>query len=300
MYPHIRDINLHAVNIIYLCIWLSREHILYLCEDCIHIGTWSKIYAVLCDKILRKSLAQLTNLHTLMSKRREEEGNTYKCITTIVALWIDYSTITFTTYNSAYFTHLCGHIHLTYGSSAINTTMLLRNITKGTCRTQIAYSSTRCMLKNIIGNAYKGIFLAEHLTILTDESKTVNIWVNNDSEVISALCELIHDTCEILLKRLWIMCKVTVRLAIQELILHSKLIKELWKDDTTDRVDRVNNNAETSILDCLYISKLKVEDCLYMTVIKVLLRILTHMVNISILKCFSLSNSKNLVAIILC
>ena len=178
--------------------------------------------------------------------------------------------------------------------------MLLSYITKSTSRTEVAYGSTRCMLKNIVSNAYKCIFLAEHLAILTDECKTVNIWVNNDTEVIAALCKLIHNACEILLKWLWIMCEVTVRLAIQELILNTELIKELWKDDTTNRIDRINNNTETCLLDCLKICKLKVENSLYMTVVKVLFCIFTHVVNISILKCLCLSNSKNLIAVILC
>ena len=217
-----------------------------------------------------------------------------------MTLWVDNSTIAFTTNYSTNLTHLGSYVNLSYGSSAINTTMFLRYITKSTCRTEVTYGSTRCMLKNIVGNAYKCIFLAEHLTILTDECKTVNIWINNDTEVIATLCKLIHNACEILLKWLWIMREVTVRLTIQELILHSKLVKEFWKNDTANRVDRVNNNAETSLLDCLKICQLKVEHSLYMTVVKVLFRIFTHVVNISILECLSLSNSKNLVAIILC
>ena len=69
MYPHIREINLNAVNIINLSIWLSRIHILHLSKDCIHIGTWGKVYAVLCNEILRISLTELTNFHALMSER---------------------------------------------------------------------------------------------------------------------------------------------------------------------------------------------------------------------------------------
>ena len=217
-----------------------------------------------------------------------------------MALWIDYSTISFTTDHSTYLTHLCSYINLTYRSSTINATMLLGYITKGTCRTEVAYSCTRGMLKNIVGNAYKGIFLTEHLTILTDECKTVNVRINHDTEIISALCQFTHNTCEILLKRLWIMCKVTISLSIKELIFHTKLVKELWKDNTANRIDRINNYTESCLLYCLNICKLEIEHSLNMTVVKVFFCIFTHVVNISILKCLCLSNSKNLISVILC
>ena len=69
-----------------------------------------------------------------MSQTTQEEGDTNEGITTVMALWIDNSTIAFTTDDSVNILHLGSNIHLAYGRSTIRTTMLLGYITEGTGR----------------------------------------------------------------------------------------------------------------------------------------------------------------------
>ena len=91
------------------------------------------------------------------------------------------------------------NIHLTYCSSCIFATMLLRYIAKRTSRRKVANCIARSFAQHIICNAYQGIFLAKHLAILTDESQSVNIWIHNDTHIVSTLLQFIHDTTKVLL-----------------------------------------------------------------------------------------------------
>ena len=134
-----------------------------------------------------------------MSQTTQEKSNTNKGITTIVTLWIDNTSIAFATNYSVDILHLGSNIHLTYCSSCIFATMLLRYIAKRTSRRKVANRVTRSFAQYIICNAYQCIFLAKHLAILTDESQSVNVRIHNDTHIVSTLLQFIHDTTKVLL-----------------------------------------------------------------------------------------------------
>ena len=188
-----------------------------------------------------------------MCQTAQEQGDTYQGITTIVALWIDDSTIALATDDSMNILHLGGHVDLTYRSSSIDTAMLLGHVTERTGRRQVAYGVARSLAEHIVGNAYQGIFLAKHLAVLADERQAIDIRIDYDTHVITTLLQLIHDTTQVLLQWLWVVSEVTIRLTIEELVLYAERIEQLRKDDTTHRVDRIHAHLEVSILDSLHI-----------------------------------------------
>ena len=115
MNPLVREIELDAIDICYGDILLLTIHLLNLHEDSIYIGRWSQVDAVLGDEIVREAGTELAHLAALVSQTAQEEGDTNEGITTVMALWIDNSTIAFTTDNSVNILHLGSYIHLAYG-----------------------------------------------------------------------------------------------------------------------------------------------------------------------------------------
>ena len=132
MNPSIREVELNAINISYLYILLLSVKFFHTHKDCINICIRSKVDTILCYEILWEGLAKFACLQSLLCQRTKEERNTNKGITTIMAFWIDNTTITFTTNNSTDFLHLCGNIHLTNSRSIILTAMLLCHVTQST------------------------------------------------------------------------------------------------------------------------------------------------------------------------
>jgi tartrate/fumarate subfamily iron-sulfur-dependent hydro-lyase beta chain len=94
--PLVREIELDAIDICYGDILLLTIHLLNLHEDSIYIGRWSQVDAVLGDEIVREAGTEFAHLAALVSQTAQEEGDTNEGITTIMALWIDNSTISFT------------------------------------------------------------------------------------------------------------------------------------------------------------------------------------------------------------
>ena len=129
MYPLVREVKLHAIDIRYLDILLLTIHFLHLHQDGIHIGRRCQVDTILGNEVVREGCTKLAHLATLMCQTAQEQGDTYQGITTIVALWIDDSTIALATDDSMNILHLGGHVDLTYRSSSIDTAMLLGHVT---------------------------------------------------------------------------------------------------------------------------------------------------------------------------
>ena len=132
--PLVWEIELDAIDICYVDILLLTIHLLYLDENCIYIGRWSEVNAVLGDEIVREAGTEFAHLAAFVSQTAQEEGDTNEGITTIMALWIDDSTIAFTTDDCVNILHLGSNIHLAYSSCGVLATMLLGNIAEGTGR----------------------------------------------------------------------------------------------------------------------------------------------------------------------
>ena len=57
------------------------------------------------------------------------------------------------------------------------------NVAQCARRGHIAYRVTRRMTQNIIRHADQGVFLAEHITVLTDDSETIYIGVHHKTNI---------------------------------------------------------------------------------------------------------------------
>ena len=95
VYPLIREVKFHTINICDGNALLLAIHLLYLYENGIHISRWSQVDAVLGNEIIRERSTKLAYLAALMCQTAQEKSDTYEGITTIVALWIDDSTFAF-------------------------------------------------------------------------------------------------------------------------------------------------------------------------------------------------------------
>ena len=113
------------------------------------------------------------------------------------------------------------------------------------------------MTQYIVGYRNECVLLAEHLTILADKCKTVDIGVNYDTKIESTLLHLIHDTLQILLQRLWVVSEVACALAVEYLVVYAKCLEQVGQDNATNRIDGVNANAELARLDGIDIYKLE-------------------------------------------
>src|SRR5574344_1595073 len=130
MYPFVWEIYLNTIYIINLLIFVDLLHFK---KYSIYICFRGKVNSILSYCILRIPLLKFAHLFTLMSKMAQEESYTYQCITSVMRLWIDDTTITFTTNNSICLLHLCDYVHLTYSSSIILHTIFACYITKCSC-----------------------------------------------------------------------------------------------------------------------------------------------------------------------
>ena len=131
-----------------------------------------------------------------------------------MALWIDYATIALAAYYGTNLFHLGGNIDLANSRGRIGSCMFFRHITQGTCRAEVRDGIAWGMRENIVGNTDESILFSKHPAILTDKRQTVNIRVNNDTKVVTALCHLVHNAGEVLLQWLRIVGKVTISLSI--------------------------------------------------------------------------------------
>ena len=74
------------------------------------------------------------------------------------------------------------------------------------------------MSEYVVGNADQRVFLAEHPAILTDKGQTVDIGVDDDTQVEASLAHTLHDTLQVLLQRFGVMGELTGTFAIENFV----------------------------------------------------------------------------------
>ena len=163
----------------------------------------------------------------------EEESDTNESIASVVSSRIDYSSVAFATNNGVCILHLSNDIDFAHGCSIVLLAVLGCHVAKGACRTKVAHRIAWSVLQYIVGHSNKRVLLAVHSAIFADESKTVNVRVDNERYVVLTLCHKRHDVAEVLLKRFWIVLEIACRFCKKRSDgLHAKLLKQLWQDDT--------------------------------------------------------------------
>ena len=128
VYPTVREVNLHTVDVVDLSSGVFGKHLLHLDKDGIDIGLRGQVDAVFGNLVVGELATQFADLAVLLGQRGQEEGDTYQGVTTVMAFRIDDTTITLTTDDSTDFFHLRGHVDLSDGGSGIVSAMLFGDV----------------------------------------------------------------------------------------------------------------------------------------------------------------------------
>ena len=298
MHPLVGEVNLHAVNIIDFFILID---FLYFCENSINVCLRCQIYAVLRHEISRISGTQLAYLLTLMRQMAQEKRDTHQSITSVVAGRIDHSAIAFATDDGAHFFHLGGYIHFAYGRSIIFPAVFAGHITQCTSGTQIGNRIARSVLQHIVGYGDQRIFFAIHLAVFANHGQTIHIRINDKSYIGFTAFHQLHNVAQVLLQRFGIMLEVTGGLAVEFLhMLHSKLLQQLRKNDSSDRIDTVNGYAETGFPDGFHIHQVECQHTVDMfLIIRQVFAIRAEFIHFGKVKGFGLSDTEHLIPFLL-
>ncbi len=143
-----------------------------------------------------------------------------------MALRIDDAAIAFAANHSTYLFHLRGDVDLTHSCCHVLAAVLHGDIAQGAGATQVGYGVTLSMAQYIVGHADKGVLFTEHHAILADESQTVDIRIDHDTEIEVAALHAIHDAMQVLLQGLGVVGKIACTLAVENLVVDTQLLEQ--------------------------------------------------------------------------
>ena len=214
---------------------------------------------------------------------------------------IDYSAIAFAADNGTRFLHLGNNIHLTHGSGVVLTAILAGNIAQSTGTAEVADGIAGCMLKNVIGNGYQGVFLAIHSAVLAEKRQTVHVGIDDKADIMTALLHQCLYVGKILLQRFGIVLEIAGRFGKETCYgLNTQLLEQLGQNNTAYAVYTIKGYTEISLTDSLYINKVKAQNHIYMfLVVTVIFAIAAQMVHIGIFEIFCLGNTQHFVTLCL-
>ena len=120
------------------------------------------------------------------------------------------------------------------------------------------------MLQHVVRYADQRIFLAEHVTVLADECQTVNIRIDNNTEISLAFAHQIADLRQVLRDRFGVMGKVSVGRAVQaDNVLYTQCFEHCRYSQTANGVDTIDGNGEVRFAYSLCIHELEVHYVLH-------------------------------------
>ena len=123
--------------------------------------------------------------------------------------------------------------------------MRFRDIAECACGTQITAGVTRCVAKDIVRHGDEGIFFAEHLTVLANNSQSVHVRIDHEAHVRFALTQQVADFCQVLRQRFGIMRKTACRLAVKfDDIIYAQGLEHSRNSQSANGVDAVDGNGE--------------------------------------------------------
>ena len=108
------------------------------------------------------------------------------------------------------------------------------------------------MTQDIVRYADKCIFLAEHISVLADDSQTIHIGIHYEADIRLAGFQQVAYLGQVLRQRFGIMRETSVRGAIQfDDILYTYCAQDSRNSQTSDGIDTVNSNCEMTAFDSL-------------------------------------------------
>ena len=212
MHPAVFEIDLHTVDIGYP---LTLKRLFDSGKDSIDVDLGRELQLVFGYDILRILLLDLADLLALVGHKSQEQRHTDQSIAAIVGLGIDNPAITFAADNCAGILHCRHNVDLPDSGGGIAAAVFLGHIAQGAARAQVAHRSARSMTENIVGHGYESIFLDKHLAVLHDDCQTVDIWIDNKTDIGAPLFHKIGDLSQILGNRFGSMAEPAGHLAVK-------------------------------------------------------------------------------------
>ena len=180
-----------------------------------------------------------------------------------MALGIDDAAVSFSSDDGIDCFHFGCHVHFSYGCRSVSAAMFLGDVSQGACRREVADGVSRCVCEYIVSHTDERIFLSEHGSVFANESESVHIRVNDDTEVVSSFPHFVHDSRQVFLQRLRIMREISRHIAVEHGTLNAQCIEKFWQDDGSDRVDSIKADSEFGFPDAFHINQLEIEHIFY-------------------------------------
>ena len=121
------------------------------------------------------------------------------------------------------------------------------------------------MLQHVVCHADERIFLAEHLSVLANDSQAVDIRVNYEAHICLAVTHQFAYLLEVLRQWFGVVREVAVRRAVEaDDILHTQRLQQCGDSQSADGVHAVDSHGEVSLTDRLCIHQTQVKHVLDM------------------------------------
>ena len=134
--------------------------------------------------------------------------------------------------------------------------MCLCHVAEGARGAEVADGIAGGVGKDIVGDADECVFLAEHVAVLADDGKTVDVGVNYESDIGVAAAHEVGDSGEIFGDGLGSVREIAGGGAVElDDFLHAERAEELRDDDATNGVHRVDSDGETGFGDSLAVDE---------------------------------------------
>ena len=228
----------------------------------------------------------------------QEQTYANQRITTIVQLGIDNSTIALATDNCIDLLHLSDNIHLANSRSIISATVPACYITQSARRAKVRNGITARLRQYVVSNRNQSILLTKHHAILANQSQTVNIGIDNYTQVCLLAYDNLRNFGQVLGQRLGIVRKLTIGVTVELDNLATHTTQQLGNSRTTHRIDSVYDNLKILLGNSLNINQRQCQHHIDVSEIEVLACYnTTNVVNIGELIVGLFGKSKHLLTI---
>ena len=120
------------------------------------------------------------------------------------------------------------------------------------------------MLEYIVGYADQRVLLAEHITVLADDSQTIDIRINHKAYIRLAAAEQIADLGQVLRQGFGVMREVAVGCAVEaDDVLDAYSLQQCRDRQAANGVHAVDGYGEVSLADSFDIHELEVQHVLH-------------------------------------
>ena len=130
--------------------------------------------------------------------------------------------------------HLGGHIDLSHCRRRVSASAGLGHIPQSTGRGKIGDCRARPLGQHIVRDRDKGVLLSEETAVLADQGQTVYVRIHGYTQIGFFLCHCTAQIYQMGRKGLWIVRKLSGRLAVKLYAIHSQSFQQSGHGDAAD------------------------------------------------------------------